>query len=118
MKLTLAGKKQNIVYLSFFLTFLFLSGSTILTILGAVDNYNEETRYLRAALVSETCVNVIAGLTYFYFIKYLYEDNIKLEDITPVRYMDWLITTPFLIYSFALYTAYENNKKNIPTCEY
>lgn len=112
MKLTLNGKKQSTIYLSFFLTFLFLSGSTVLTILGAVDDYDEKTKYLRAALVSETCVNIIAGLTYFYFLKYLYEDNIKLEDITPVRYLDWLITTPFLIYSFALYSTYENNKKN------
>lgn len=112
MKLTLTGKKQSTIYLSFFLTFLFLSGSTILTTLGAVDNYDEETKYLRAALVSETCVNIIAGLTYFYFLKYLYEDNIKLEDITPVRYLDWLVTTPFLIYSFSLYSTYENNKKN------
>ena len=108
----LTGKKQNIVYLSFFLTFLFLAGSTILTILGAVDEYDEDTKYLRAALVSVTCVNIIAGITYFYFLKYLYEDNIKLEDITPVRYLDWLITTPFLIYSFTLYTTYQNNKKN------
>ena len=89
-----------------------MSGSTILTTLGAVDNFDEKTKYLRAALVSETCVNIIAGLTYFYFLKYLYEDNIKLEDITPVRYLDWLVTTPFLIYSFALYTTYENNKHN------
>ena len=112
MKLTLDGSKKSTIYLSFFLTFLFLAGSTLVTLLGALSSYQDYQKYLKAALVSETCVNVIAGITYFYFLKYLYEDNLSLKHITPLRYLDWFITTPFLIYSFALFSSYEESKKN------
>ena len=98
------------IYISFFLSFLALAGSTVFTLLGSLATYNRENRYLKNALISETAVNIIAGLTYFYFIKYLYEDSIPLEGITSVRYLDWLVTTPLLLLSFALYSSYVTNK--------
>lgn len=98
------------VYLSFFLSMLALSGSTIFTVLGSLADYNKEQRYLKNALISETVVNVIAALTYLYFMQYLYENKIKLENITSIRYLDWVITTPLLLLSFALYSSYITNK--------
>lgn len=98
------------IYISFFLSFLALSGSTVFTLLGSVADYDKDQRYLKNALISETAVNIIAGITYFYFLKYLYEDSIPLEGITSVRYLDWLITTPLLLLSFALYSSYVTNK--------
>lgn len=98
------------IYISFFLSFLALSGSTIFTLLGSLANYDSKTKYLKNALISETAVNIIAGLTYFYFLKYLYEDSIALEEITSIRYLDWIVTTPMLLLSFALYSGYVKNK--------
>lgn len=98
------------VYLSFFLSMLALSGSTVFTLMGSVADYNKEQRYLKNALISETVVNVIAAMTYLYFMQYLYENKIKLENITTIRYLDWVITTPLLLLSFALYSSYITNK--------
>tara|TARA_Y100000592_G_scaffold58947_1_gene92311 strand:- start:3 stop:740 length:738 start_codon:yes stop_codon:yes gene_type:complete len=115
-KMTKVGKGVNKVdlnspvYLSFFLSMLALSGSTIFTVLGSLADYNKEQRYLKNALISETVVNVIATLTYVYFMQYLYENKIKLENITSIRYLDWVITTPLLLLSFALYSSYTTNK--------
>ena len=102
----------NPVYFSFFLSFLALTGTTLITGLTVfsrgVQGHPHHTdptgnNYAQMALISETCVNVIAGATYYAFLKYLYEDRIKLENITSVRYIDWFLTTPFLLISFALY---------------
>lgn len=110
-KLNLKPKGLNkTIYISFFLSFLALTGSTIFTLLGSLANYTAEQRYLKNALISETAVNIIAGITYFYFLKYLYEDSIPLEGITSVRYLDWVVTTPLLLLSFALYSSYVTNK--------
>jgi len=98
------------IYISFFLSFLALTGSTIFTLLGSLADYKAEQRYLKNALISETVVNIIAGFTYYYFLKYLYEDSIPLEGITSVRYLDWFLTTPLLVLSFALYSSYITNK--------
>jgi bacteriorhodopsin len=115
----LMPKKINkSIYISFFLSFLALSGSTIFTLLGSLATYNKEQRYLKNALISETAVNIIAGLTYFYFLKYLYEFSVPLEDFTSLRYLDWIITTPFLLLSFALYAYYEKNKNREPGSDF
>ena len=86
--------------------------------MGSLSNYTAEQRYLKNALISETVVNVIAGLTYFYFLQYLYEKRIPLSGITPVRYLDWLLTTPLLLFSFALYSSYVTNKNREPGTDF
>ena len=98
------------LYLTFFLATIILSGSTVFTLLGSLATYNSENRYLKNALISETAVNVIATIAYIYFIQYLYDDKIPLEGVTSFRYLDWIITTPLLLLSFALYSAYQTNK--------
>ena len=105
-------KLNNYIYMSFFLAFLGLAGTTLLTLLGSLSTYNEKQKYLRAGLVSETGVNIIAGFTYYYLINYLYQDGMPLENVMPIRYLDWLITTPFLILSFIWYSGYQVNKES------
>jgi len=104
------GGLSKSIYISFFLSFLALSGSTVFTLLGSLATYDSETKYLKNALISETAVNIIAGFTYFYLLKYLYEDSVPLEGITSIRYLDWVVTTPMLLLSFALYSSYVTNK--------
>jgi len=99
------------LYLTFFLAMIILSGSTVFTLLGSLATYNSENRYLKNALISETAVNVIATIAYIYFIQYLYDDKIPLEGVTSFRYLDWVITTPLLLLSFALYSSYRTNKE-------
>lgn len=100
----------NPMYISFFLSFLALSGTTVITFLASFTDEAKDNQYLRGSLISETCVNIIAGFTYTYFLKFLADKKLQLENVTTIRYIDWFLTTPLLLVSFALYTAYSNNK--------
>jgi len=100
----------NPIYISFFLSFLALSGTTVITFLASFTEEAKDNQYLRGSLISETCVNIIAGFTYTYFLKFLADKKLQLENVTTIRYIDWFLTTPLLLVSFALYTAYSNNK--------
>ena len=102
------------VYMSFFLSFLALTGSTVITFIAAIGNFDDnEERFIRGALISETTVNIIAGMTYYYFMKYLYSDMLSLEKVTSVRYLDWILTTPLLLLSFAFYSNYQKKLQNL-----
>ena len=111
-KMTKKGEsKENLkdpVYLTFFAAFLFLSGTTLITLLAAISANKEEQAYLKNALISETAVNIIASVTYYYFMVYLYADKLTLENVTSIRYLDWAFTTPLLLISFVLYTGYSS----------
>ena len=108
-KLKVIETKENLkdpVYLTFFAAFLFLSGTTLITLLASLSANEENDVYLKQALVSETAVNIIASVTYYYFMIYLYADKLTLENVTPIRYLDWAFTTPLLLISFVLFTGY------------
>ena len=100
----------NPMYISFFLSFLALSGTTVITFLASFTEEAKNNQYLRGSLISETCVNIIAGFTYTYFLKFLADKKLQLENVTTIRYIDWFLTTPLLLVSFALYTAYSDGK--------
>lgn len=103
----------KLIYMSFFIAFLALSGSTLITVLASLGDFqNKAQKLVRSALISETCVNIIAGFTYFYLLKYLYDDKVPLTEITSIRYLDWLLTTPFLLLSFAFYSTYVKYKED------
>lgn len=120
LKTTRSGKKDprrlvnydltNPMYISFFASFLALSGTTVITFLASFTDAAKDNQYLRGSLISETCVNIIAGFTYTYFLKFLADKKLQLENVTTIRYIDWFLTTPLLLVSFALYTAYSNGK--------
>lgn len=98
------------IYFTFFASYLALAGTTVITFLGSLGDFDENTNKLKYSLVSETCVNIIAGLTYSYIIRLLEGKDLSLNKITPIRYIDWILTTPILILSFVLYTSHYDNK--------
>jgi bacteriorhodopsin len=102
----------NPMYISFFASFLALSGTTVITFLASFTTEAENNKYLRGSLISETCVNIIAGFTYTYFLKFLADKKLQLENVTTIRYIDWFLTTPLLLVSFAFYTAYSDGKND------
>ena len=61
--------KPDWTNMSFLLTFLGLTGTIVFTAFGAFDEFNEKEKHLRSALITETAVNIIAGVTYTYIIK-------------------------------------------------
>ena len=118
MKVTKHVDLTNPLYMSFFMAFLALTGSTIITVLGSLFELKGEKKYIKNALISESTVNIIAGLTYYYFLQYLYEDSIKLEKVTSIRYIDWILTTPLLLLSFAFYADYQKRKEKEESVDY
>ena len=106
----MSTNKPQWTNMSFLLTFLGLTGTIVFTAFGAFDEFSEKEKHLRSALITETAVNIIAGVTYTYMIKYLNEKSIVPGEITSIRYLDWLLTTPFLILSFMFYSNYVENK--------
>ena len=40
----------------------------------------------------------------------LLNNGLTLNGITPIRYVDWVLTTPLLLFSFVLYVSYLDNK--------
>ena len=106
-------EQLNITNMSFMLTFLGLTGTIVFTAFGSFDKFNEKEKHLRSALITETAVNIIAGITYAYMMKFIQSKNITdYTDITSLRYLDWVITTPFLILSFVFFSNYVENKNN------
>ena len=109
--------KENLsdpLYLTFFAAFLFLSGTTLITLMGSFSFNEGDQSYIKHALISETAVNIIASVTYYYFIKYLYAEKLKIENVTSIRYLDWAFTTPLLLVSFVLFAAYTENPGQPP----
>lgn len=101
------------VYMSYLFSFIALSGTIAITFIGSLNYDFDGYEYdLRAAFISETAVNFIAGIVYSYITKLLFSGVITLEQVTPIRYFDWVLTTPLLLLSFALYSNYSENKEN------
>lgn len=104
-------KTTDSLYVTFFTSYIALAGTTVITFLGALgNNFDKNTKTLKYSLISETCVNVIAGLTYSYIMKLLESGDLSLNKVTPIRYIDWFLTTPLLILSFVLYANHYDNK--------
>ena len=100
------------IYFTFFTAYIALAGTTVITFLGALGNeFTGDTVNLKYSLVSETCVNIVAGLTYSYIMRLLDDKGLPLNKVTPIRYIDWALTTPLLILSFVLYVHHYDNKQ-------
>ena len=105
-------KSTEAIYFTFFTAYIALAGTTVITFIAALgDNFDKTTKELKYSLISETCVNVIAGLTYTYIMTLLDGKGLSLNKVTPIRYIDWFLTTPLLLLSFVLYTNHYDNKK-------
>lgn len=107
-------KSTEPLYFTFFAAYIALAGTTVVTFLGALnDNLDSgPERFLRYSLVSETAVNIIAGITYSYVMSLLDTKGLRLNKVTPIRYLDWFLTTPLLLFSFILFVAYYDGKNS------
>ena len=105
-------RSTEVMYFTFFAAYIALAGTTVITFVAALgNNFDANTKELKYSLISETCVNVIAGLTYTYIMNLLDGKGLSLNKVTPIRYIDWFLTTPLLLLSFVLYTNHYDNKK-------
>lgn len=112
---TFTYPKISLVSASFSLTFLLLLGTTAATIIGAIypgAHNNPKNRILADILIVESVVNFIATYFYSFFVKDASAGNVQEENVTVFRYMDWALTTPFLLTAISLYAEYLNREED------
>lgn len=68
---------------------------------------------IRQLLILELIVQIIEGMFYFW----LAYNFTKVLNITPKRYLDWVITTPTMLITLSLYLIYLNKKLENKTNE-
>ena len=68
---------------------------------------------IRQLLILEVIVQIIEGVFYFW----LAYNFTKIINVTPKRYIDWVITTPTMLITLMLYLIYLNKKTNDETNE-
>jgi len=74
-------------------------------------NVPSEFSLIKQLLVLEVLVQIIEGLFYIWLVY----NFTKVVNITPHRYIDWIITTPTMLIQMILYLIYLNSKKENST---
>ena len=114
--------KTTLVINSFYITYIFLITTSVITFIEALRSPIPQVRHI---LNLETCISVIAGYFYGLFIAEINNKKAKnstkenfathdsiheipLEKINNMRYSDWIITTPFMLLALSMVLGYEN----------
>ena len=115
--------KTTLVINSFYITYIFLITTSVITFIEALRSPIPQVRHI---LNLETCISVIASYFYGLFIVEINKsqedkkneedkktsDNsitiIPIEKINTMRYSDWVITTPFMLLALSMVLGYEN----------
>lgn len=103
-------KRPSLLGSSFTITFLALAGTALITFGASVSAGSAavpKNRQLMDALLFENAVNLIASYMYGTYLLRSTK-SWPINEVTQVRYTDWLLTTPLLIASLALLMDYNN----------
>ena len=111
----------NLVLSSFYLTYVFLLTTGVITFIEALRTPIPTVRHI---MNIETCISVIACYFYGLFVVEIKKsqeqreksaenndnstDVIPIEKINNMRYTDWFITTPFMLLALCMVLGYEN----------
>lgn len=85
---------------TFITSYLILFGYTCITFVEALRTTSPQVRHI---MNIETAVSLVAGLVYGMFIEQAKRPNFDLRDIMPLRYLDWVVTTPLIILGIVLF---------------
>lgn len=97
---------QQTTHYSFYLTFVLLATTGTITFIEAIRT---EDPYVRHVMNLETVISVIAGFFYYSFIQKI--DGKDWSEINLLRYLDWSVTTPFMLLSLVMFLAYNIHAK-------
>lgn len=92
---------------TFFITYLLLFGTALVTFIEALRTGSRDARHI---LNLDTAVSLVAGFVYGLFVDLSRRPDFNLQEITPVRYVDWFITTPLLLLIILLFFNYYNKE--------
>lgn len=97
---------------TFYITYVFLITTGFITFIEALRTQNPVIRHI---MNLETCISVIAGYFYALFIAKIEEAKktqtpLNYADINKLRYTDWFVSTPFMLFVLCMVLAYEKKK--------
>jgi len=106
--------KESYLYYSFLITYILLLTTASITVIEALRTKVPTIRHI---FNMETVISVVASYFYALFIAKFdeYDKNntpIKWDDITKLRYIDWSITTPFMLLALCVVLSF-NIKKTV-----
>jgi bacteriorhodopsin len=92
------------IKISFQITYIILLTTSFITIIEALRDHKN---FIKNIMNLETAINLIAGYFYSLFITKIEEDDkmgkpIDYKYITTYRYIDWTITTPFMLLALCI----------------
>jgi len=104
---------SDFVTSTFYITYVFLMTTGTITFIESLRTPNATIRHI---MNLETCISIIAAYFYSIFMNKIQENknngkDIPYTEITIIRYTDWLISTPFMLFVLCMILAKE---KNIP----
>ena len=85
---------------TFMTSYLVMFGYTCITLVEALRTSSTQVRHI---MNIETAVSLVAGIVYGMFIERAKQPNFDLKDIMPLRYLDWIVTTPLIILGIVLF---------------
>ena len=85
-------------------------------LLGLTYKLDDKDLILKSALKLETLVQLIEFIFYIYLV-YSIQNNILPNNITSIRYFDWVITTPIMLLSTIIYLKYNEEIKKGKTLD-
>lgn len=85
---------------TFITSYIIMFGYTTITLVEAIRTTNTNVRHI---MNIETAVSLIAGLVYGMFIERFKQPDFKLQDLMPMRYLDWMVTTPLILLALMLF---------------
>jgi bacteriorhodopsin len=108
-KITL--KKNNLVKMSFMITYILLLTTATITFIEAMRTNDPTIRHI---FNLETCISIVAGYFYSLFVSKVDEAEknntpINWSEITEFRYIDWSITTPMMLLALSVVLGYNSN---------
>lgn len=114
----------NLVLSSFYMTYVFLLTTSVITFIEALRTPIPLVRHIMNV---ETCISVIACYFYGVFVEEIkhsqeqqkekktvkdndepFSDDTYISKINTLRYSDWVITTPFMLLALSMVLGYEN----------
>ena len=97
----------SLLKLTFYITYVFLITTGSVTFIEALATKDPSIRHI---LNIETVISIVAGFFYSQFVT-LVKDTPNYTQLIQTRYLDWSITTPFMLLSLCLALGYNIRKK-------
>ena len=98
---------DNIIFSSGYISLIIQLIIGLIGFIGIFIKLKEDDKILTHILIMETVVQFIEFIFYIWLVFSIVSKNIN---VTSIRYIDWFITTPIMLFTTILYMAYNSNE--------